>query len=104
VTSITRIGIRSPKMAWGGEDPEVYMVRDWHTSQHTLDFILCADQNLEAGKLNRVARQQAQPPVVFDCYEGLDRHPWGNSPPRSLWLASEQSAVADGGMPSPREG
>jgi alpha-mannosidase len=93
--------LRSPRMAWGGEDPEVYAGRDWHTDQgqHTFDFTLCADQNLEAGKLNELARQQAQPPVVFDRYEGLDRPPWGNSPPRSLWLASEQRAVADGELP-----
>jgi alpha-mannosidase len=73
-------------MAWGGEDPEVHAGRDWHTDQgkHTFDFILCPDRNLEAGKLNRLARQQALPPVVFDSYEGLDRSPWGNSPPRSL--------------------
>ena len=90
--------LRSPRMAWGGEDPEVYAGRDWHTDQgqHTFDFTLCADQNLETGRLNKLARQQAQPPVVFDRYEGLDRPPWGNSPPRSLWLASEQRAVADG--------
>jgi hypothetical protein len=25
--------------------------------------------------------------------------PWGNSPPRPLWLASEQRAVEDGKMP-----
>jgi alpha-mannosidase len=93
--------LRSPRMAWGGEDPEVYAGRDWHTDQgqHTFDFTLCADQDLEPGKLNRLARQQAQPPVVFDRYEGLDRPPWGNSPPRSLWLASEQRAVEDGKMP-----
>jgi len=93
--------LRSPRMAWGGEDPEVYAGRDWHTDQgqHTFDFTLCADQNLEAGRLNKLTRQQAQPPVVFDRYEGLDRPPWGNSPPRSLWLASEQRAVADGKMP-----
>jgi alpha-mannosidase len=93
-------------MAWGGEDPEVYAGRAWHTDQgqHTFDFILCADQNLEAGRLNRLARQQAQPPVVFDRYEGLDRPPWGNSPPRSLWLASEQRAAADGRIPAHARG
>ena len=93
--------LRSPKMAWGGEDPEIYTGRDWHTDQrqHTFDFTLCADQDLEPGNLNKLARQQAQPPVVFDRYEGLDRPPRGNSPPRSLWLASEQRAVEDGQMP-----
>jgi len=80
--------------------------RDWHTDQgkHTFDFTICAEKNLESGKLNKLARQQAQPPVVFDRYEGMDRPPWGNSPPRPLWLASEQRAVADGKMTGPREG
>lgn len=93
--------LRSPKMAWGGEDPEVYAGRDWHTDQgqHTFDFTLCAGRTLEATQLNRLARQQAQPPVVFDRYEGLERPPWGNRPPRPLWLASEQRAVEDGQMP-----
>jgi hypothetical protein len=52
-------------MAWGGEDPEIYTGRDWHTDQgqHTFDFTLCADQDLEPGNLNILARQQAQPPV-----------------------------------------
>jgi len=93
--------LRSPKMAWGGEDPEVYAGRDWHTDQgqHTFDFTICAENDLDTQKLNKLARQQAQPPVVFDRYEGLDRPPWGNSPPRLLWLASEQRAVEDGQMP-----
>jgi alpha-mannosidase len=94
--------LRSPRMAWGGEDPEVYAGRDWHTDQgqHTFDFTICAVNNLDTEKLNRLARQQAQPPVVFDRYEGLDRPPWGNSPPRPRWLASEQRAVEDGQMPN----
>jgi alpha-mannosidase len=56
--------LRSPRMAWGGEVPEVYAGRDWHTDQgrHTFDFTFCADQDLEPGKLNKLARQQAQPP------------------------------------------
>ena len=59
----------------------MYAGRDWHTDQgqHTFDFTLCADQNLEAGRLNKLTRQQAQPPAVFDRYEGLDRPPWGTA-------------------------
>jgi hypothetical protein len=57
---------------------------------------VAAERNVEAGRWNRLARQQAQPAVVFDRYEGLDRPPWGTAHPRSLWLASEQRAVADG--------
>ena len=32
----------------------------------------------------RVARQQVQPPIVFDRYEGLNRPPWGATPPQHL--------------------
>jgi hypothetical protein len=39
-----------------------------------------------------------QPPVVFDRYEGLDRPPWGNSPPRAFWLGAVERALADGRM------
>jgi hypothetical protein len=48
--------------------------------------------------LHTVARQQMQPPVVFDRYEGLDRPPWGNNPPRAFWLAALERALADGRM------
>jgi hypothetical protein len=40
---------------------------------------VAAERNVEAGRSNRLARQQAQPPVVFDRYEGLDRPPWGTA-------------------------
>lgn len=87
-------------MAWGGGEPTVYGGRDWHTDQgpHTFDFVLCAGKNLEDGALHTAARQQMQPPVVFDRYEGMDRPPWGNSPPRALWLGAVERAMADGRM------
>ncbi len=53
---------------------------------------------LEDEALHTAARQQAQPPIVFDRYEGLERSPWGNSPPRRLWTAAEQRARASGRM------
>jgi hypothetical protein len=57
--------LRSPRMArgrvvaYGLHVVGVYAGRDWHTDQgqHTSDFILCTDQNLETGTLNRLARQ-----------------------------------------------
>jgi alpha-mannosidase len=92
--------LRSPKMAWGGGEPVVYAGRDWHTDQgpHTFDFVLWVGEQLEATRLHTAARQQMQPPVVFDRYEGMDRPPWGNSPPRALWLGAVERALADGRM------
>jgi alpha-mannosidase len=92
--------LRSPKMAWGGGDPEVYAGRDWHTDQgsHTFDFVLIVGDHLEETVLHTAARQQMQPPVVFDRYEGMDRPPWGDSPPRALWLGAVERALADGRM------
>jgi alpha-mannosidase len=86
---------RGRVVAYGLHVVGVYAGRDRHTDQgqHTSDFILCTDQNLETGRLNRLARQWARPPVVFDRYEGLDRSPWGNSPPRSLCRSSGVSLV-----------
>ncbi len=87
-------------MAWGGGRPEVYAGRDWHTDQgpHTFDFVLHAGERLEENALRTAARQQMQPPVVFDRYEGMDRPPWGNSPPRALWLGAVERALEDGEM------
>jgi alpha-mannosidase len=92
--------LRSPKMAWGGGEPEVYAGRDWHTDQgpHTFDFVLCLGEHLEETMLHAAARQLMQPPVVFDRYEGMDRPPWGNNPPRTLWLGAVERALADGRM------
>lgn len=92
--------LRSPKMAWGGADPEVYAGRDWYTDQgeHVFEFLLEMGDRLGIAELSTTARQRARQPVVFDRYEGLNRPPWGNSPPRALWLGAEQRALADGRM------
>jgi alpha-mannosidase len=92
--------LRSPKMAWGGGEPVVYAGRDQYTDQgpHTFDFVLFVSAHLEETMLHTAARQQMQPPVVFDRYEGMDRPPWGNSPPRALWLGAVERALADGRM------
>ncbi|MDP9351547.1 MAG: hypothetical protein M3P51_08420 [Chloroflexota bacterium] len=67
--------LRSPKMAWMGGESEVYAGRDWHTDQgaHTFEFILYAGDELGDEALRTAGRQQAQPPIVFGRYEGLDR-------------------------------
>jgi alpha-mannosidase len=92
--------LRSPKMAWGGGEPVVYAGRDLHTDQgpHTFDFVFCVGERLEETMLQTAARQQMQPPIVFDRYEGMDRPPWGNSPPRALWTGAVERALADGRM------
>jgi alpha-mannosidase len=93
--------LRSPKMAWGGGEPSVYGGRDWHTDQgpHHFDFLLLAAEHLDEATLDAAARRQAQPPVLFDRYEGMERPPWGNSPPRGLWLEAEERAFREGMLP-----
>ena len=92
--------LRSPKMAWSGEDADIYTGRNWHTDQgsHTFEFYLCVGEELKANVLNTMVGQQAQPPVVFDRYEGMDRPPWRNAPPRRLWTPAELRARAEGHM------
>jgi len=98
--------LRSPKMAWGGGAPEGYAGRAVHTDQgpHTFRFVLYvgagpgAGDRLDPAALRAAARQAARPPVVFDRYEGMDRPPWGDKPPRHMWTGAEQRALADGRM------
>lgn len=87
-------------MAWGGGKPMVYAGRDHHTDQgvHSFHFVLHSGDHLEPRSLHSTARRQAQPPIVFDRYEGLDRPPWGNSPPPELWTGAEERAMSDGQM------
>jgi alpha-mannosidase len=98
--------LRSPKMAWGGGEPLIYGGRDWHTDQgpHAFEFALLAGDRLDEADLRAAARRQAQPPVLFDRYEGMNRPPWGNSPPRGLWLEAEERAFADGKLPELKDG
>ena len=49
--------------------------------------------------VHMIGNAHIDPVWLWRWHEGLDRPLWGNSPPRSLWLASEQRAVADGKMP-----
>lgn len=87
--------LRSPKMAWagdvwGGEGHFTYTGRDAFTDQgehhFTFTFLLgdAHTSPLNAQKLHKTARQQAQPPIVFERYEGMNRLPWGNDPPIHL--------------------
>jgi alpha-mannosidase len=93
--------LRSPKMAWMGSDPPVYAGHDWHTDQgpHVFHFVLCAEAGLDETALHTLARQQAQPPIVFSRYAGMQRPPWTGAPPRHMWGPAEHRAQADGRMP-----
>ena len=83
--------LRGPRMgylrgSWEAEVPEPAAQRAWHTDQgnHTFAFTFRCGDDVSDGLLHRQARQTAQPPVVFNRYEGLDRPPWGNIPPQHL--------------------
>ena len=47
--------------------------------------------------------QAAQPLVVFDRYEGMNRPGWGGVPPRGLWGPAMLRNVADGRIEDPGE-
>lgn len=91
--------LRSPKMAWGrGQPLDAYAGRDDHTDQgcHTFQFILWPAKRHAPEALDRQAKNLLQKPVIFDRYEGMNRPPWGNSPPRHLWTENEQRALEAG--------
>jgi alpha-mannosidase len=92
--------LRSPRMAWSGTRPEVYLGHDHHTDQGAHAFRLAlhvgGPAELSEAGLETAARQLVQRPVVFDRYEGLQRPPWGSQPPRLLWTEAENRAFADG--------
>jgi hypothetical protein len=95
--------LRSPKMAWGGGTPAVYSGRDHHTDQgvHRFRFQLWLGAALGEGELAEAVRRQAQPLVVFDRYEGMNRPAWGPVPPRGLWGPAMMRNVADGLVADP---
>jgi alpha-mannosidase len=86
----TQTLLRSPRMAWGGGNPKTYAGRDQHRDQgvHHFAFTL------------RFA-EAAQPLVVFDRYEGMNRPGWGPVPPRGLWGPAMLRNVADGRIEDP---
>jgi len=83
--------LRGPKMAWMGDawaggGTSLYAGRDWHTDQgeHTFDIVLQWGSDLPDDVLHAAARQQGRGPIVFARYDGMDRPPWGNTPPAHL--------------------
>jgi len=95
--------LRSPKMAWGGGEPAIYAGRDHHTDQgiHGFGFELQFGETITAEKLAAAARREAQPLVVFDRYEGMDRPAWGPVPPRGLWGPAMERNLAEGRVDDP---
>jgi alpha-mannosidase len=98
--------LRSPRMAWGGGDPAPYSGHDQHTDQgfHRFGFALHFGRRLEDADLAATLRRSAQPPVVFDRYEGMNRPSWGPVPPRGLWGPAMLRNVADGRATDPGQG
>ncbi|CAN5869496.1 hypothetical protein BH24DEI2_BH24DEI2_06750 [soil metagenome] len=92
--------LRSPIMAWGGENPDVHVGRTHHSDQgeHRFEFVLELGETLDTEALAARAASMAHPPVIFDRYEGMQRPPWGNDVPRRLWTGAEQRARQDGQM------
>lgn len=92
--------LRSPQMALSGALPSVHHGKSKTTDQgvHRFEFHLCLSKRAEAALYRRLLRQTLEPCVVFDHYLGLDRPPWRDSPPRTLWLASEHRARREGRM------
>lgn len=92
--------LRSPEMAASGARPQVHHGEQKTTDQgvHRFDFHLCLSRRMEPQLYEAILNQSLAPCVAFDYYLGLNRPPWGNSPPRTLWLAAESRARAGGRM------
>ena len=90
-------------MAWGGGDPRTYAGRDRHTDQgvHRFAFALHFADTLTEADLAAALARAAQPLVVFDRYEGMDRPGWGPVPPRGLWGPAMLRNAADGRIADP---
>lgn len=97
--------LRSPKMAWGGGEPATYAGRDHHTDQgvHHFAFTLLFGSALDETQLAAEVRRHAQPLVVFDRYEGMNRPDWGPVPPRGLWGPAMLRNVEKGLVRDPGE-
>jgi alpha-mannosidase len=82
--------LRSPRAAsvsdgWGRDVFRPGHDRYTDQGEHHFAFQLQAGSTrLSDSALDRAARQMAQPPIVFDRYEGLNRPPWGAVPPPHL--------------------
>jgi alpha-mannosidase len=95
--------LRSPRMAWDGTAPKLYLGRDHYTDQgtHEFAFELHLGRALDEGQLRAAVRRQAQPLIVFDRYEGMNRPSFGAVPPRGIWSESIRRNIAAGRLKAP---
>lgn len=94
--------LRATRMAWSGSDASLHTGRDTFTDngEHHIKFIfqpLQMETPCDAA-LHQIADTVVQPLVLMDRYEGMNRPPWGNAPPRRLWTPAEVRARKDGRM------
>ena len=64
-------------------------------------FALHFADTLTTTELAAALTRAAQPPVVFDRYEGMQRPAWGPVPPRGLWGPAMLRNAADGRVADP---
>jgi alpha-mannosidase len=90
--------LRSPKMAWGGGEPQTYVGRDHHSDQgvHRFALTLSLGADASAESIAAAVTRNAEPLVVFDRYEGMNRPNWGPVPPRGLWGPAMQRNLEAG--------
>lgn len=89
--------LRSPLMAWAGQQSYAPGTTITNTDQgvHRFEFrILLGKPSVK--DLDAAHRFMVCAPVVFDRYEGMNRPPWGNNPPRRLWTPDIPRARKDG--------
>jgi alpha-mannosidase len=95
--------LRSPKMAWGGGQPQTYAGRDHHSDQgvHRFAFTLGFGDAATPDAVAAAVARNADPPVIFDRYEGMNRPAWGPVPPRGLWGPAMLRNLAAGRVSDP---
>lgn len=95
--------LRSPKMAWGGGDPQTYGGRDNHTDQgvHRFGITFQVAPSISDDDVATAVARNANPLVVFDRYEGMNRPAWGPVPPRGLWGPAMQRNLEAGRVEDP---
>jgi len=97
--------LRAPLTAWAGQIEYPPGSTIHHTDQgvHRFEFhILLGAQ--ERSRLDAEHRFMVCPPIIFDRYEGMNRPPWGNQPPRRLWTPDIPRARQDGRLMDLPEG
>lgn len=92
--------LRSPEMAASGARPQVHHGEQKTSDQgvHRFDFHFSVSRRMETEFYEQMLNQSLAPCIAFDYYLGMNRPPWGNSPPRTLWLAAESRAREGGRM------